>query len=82
MKRIKRILALIGAVFLAALYIITLLCAVFDNRNSMALFQASVLCTVIIPALIWAYTLIYRLAKGGDDKSEEDAGHSDRPRDV
>ena len=51
MKKIKRILALIGAVFLVSLYIITLILAITDNSASMRMFQASIVATVIIPGL-------------------------------
>ncbi len=70
MKKIKRILALIGAVFLVSLYIITLILAITDNSASMRMFQASIVATVIIPGLFWAYSFIYRLLKKyfGDSK--------------
>lgn len=68
MKQVKRILAIIGTVLLAAMYLATLFFAVFDTGNSMAMFKASVTCTVLVPILIWGYTVIYRLAKGKDEK--------------
>ncbi|MCM1282025.1 MAG: hypothetical protein NC180_05045 [Muribaculaceae bacterium] len=76
MKKGKRILAIIGILFLVSLYIITLICAITDNTGTMQLFFASVVATVMIPALIWAYTFIYRLIKDGHadhEKEEQDS---------
>ncbi len=69
MKKVKRIMAIIGIILLVSLYLITLICAITDNSNSMSMFAASVFATVVIPVLIWAYTFIYRLIRGNDDKS-------------
>lgn len=63
MKKIKQVLAIIGVIFLVSLYMITLIFAITDNASTMRMFQASIIATVIIPALIWAYSFIYRLLK-------------------
>lgn len=63
MKKVKQVLAIIGVIFLVSLYIITLIFAITDNSNTMRMFQASILATVIIPVLMWAYSFIYRLLK-------------------
>ena len=68
MKQIRRILAILGIVLLVSMYLITLFCAVFDTGNDMAMFKASVTCTILVPILIWGYTVIYRLAKGRQEK--------------
>jgi cell shape-determining protein MreD len=70
MKKIKQFLAVLGIVFLLSLYVITLLCAIFDSSETMQLFQASVLATIIIPVLLWAYSFIYRLLKDHKDSDE------------
>jgi cell shape-determining protein MreD len=71
MKKVKQILAILGVVLLLSLYVITMLCAIFDSSDTMRLFQASILATIIIPVLLWAYSLIYRLVKNKDDSGEE-----------
>lgn len=68
MKTIKRILAILGIVLLAGMYVLTLVLALTDDPNTMNAFRASVYCTVLVPVLIWAYTFIYRLLK--KDKKE------------
>ena len=71
MKKVKQILALIGVILLVALYITTLILAITDNSGTMNMFFASVVATIIIPVLIWAYTLIYRLTRGNKDSDEK-----------
>ena len=81
MKKVKRILALIGVILLLAMYGSTLFFAIIDNSDSMMMFKASIAATIIIPVLLWAYTLVFKLVKKDDglqdeeniqDKSDED----------
>lgn len=68
MDKIKRILALIGVVLLAALYLSTLFFALFDSPNTMGMFKASIAATILVPVLLYAYTLFYRLSHKNDNK--------------
>lgn len=67
MKKTKRIFALIGAILLVIMYASTLIFAFVDHSKSLGLFKASVAATILIPVLLYAYTLIYRLVKKNDD---------------
>ena len=67
MKKVRQILAILGVIILVALYLLTLFAALFDSSDTMQFFFASVVATVIIPALLWAYTFIYRLIKKKTD---------------
>lgn len=49
MKKVKQILAILGIVVLLSLYVITLVCAIVDNSNTMRMFQASIVASFIIP---------------------------------
>ena len=60
LDKMKRILALAGAVLLAGLYLITLILAFADPTASKDWLKASVVCTVVIPIFLYAYLLIYR----------------------
>ncbi len=62
-KKGVRILALIGAILLAALYVSTLVFALLDNPFADKLLIASVAGTILIPALIYASQLIYKILK-------------------
>ncbi len=73
MKKVKQILALGGAILLVALYVITLVLAITDNSGTMNMFFASVVATILIPVLIWAYTLIYRLTGGNKDSEDKNS---------
>ncbi len=55
----KRIAAIICIVLLVALYIITLLAAIFDKGEGMHLFAACVVATIGLPILLWIYLLCY-----------------------
>ena len=61
MPKIKRVMALAGVILIIALYVITLILAVCGNENTANLLMASLICTVVVPVLIWVYTFIYRL---------------------
>lgn len=69
MKKTKRILALAGAVFLACMYICTLVFALMDSPASDGLLRASVAATILIPVLLYAYILVARLLKGSDPEN-------------
>lgn len=75
MKKGKRVLALIGAILLVALYLSTLVFALM-GKEFLNLLMASIAATVVIPVLIWTYSFVYRLLKGkggsdGDDGATE-----------
>ena len=64
MRNVKRILALLLAVFLLAMVFVTLYLAVTGSRY----FMASLFVTLGFPLLLYAYLFIYRLIKGRDEK--------------
>lgn len=66
MKKTKRILVIIGAVLLVALYGSTLVFAIFDHTKSLGFLKASIACTILLPVLLYAYTLIYKLINKKD----------------
>ena len=81
MKKLKRILALIGVILLAALYVSTLVFALMDSPAAGGMFRASVAATILVPVLLYAYILVARLLKGRG--SEPDAeNNSDTPTDT
>ena len=71
MKKIKQVLAILVILFLLSLYVITFICAITDNSETMHVFFASVIATTVFPVLIWAYIFIYRLIKKRDDSKKE-----------
>lgn len=67
-KKAKRILALIGVVFLVGLYVLTFLFSLLDSPNSMNLFKVSFYSTIVIPILLYAYVLIHKHINNNKDK--------------
>lgn len=63
MKKTKQILAIIGVVLLVALYVSTLVFALIGSDLATNCLKASIYATVVVPVLIWAYTMVYRLLK-------------------
>lgn len=69
----KRILALIGVIFLLSLYALTLVGALTASPNSAALFQASIYSTIVVPIMLYVYMMIYRvIKKDSQDKYPKD----------
>lgn len=78
--RIKRILAGVGAFLLFAMYAGTLVFALIDHSASQGLLKASIACTIILPVLLYAYSLVFRITKGNDTPSDPDStAEKDRP---
>lgn len=59
----QRILALIGIILLVALYVITLISAIFTTPGTKGLFMACVFATVAVPVMLYAYMMVYRMLK-------------------
>lgn len=64
----RQIVALVGVILLAALYLVTLFAAIFDQDNSGRLFPACLVGTIAIPLLIWIYVWLYGKLHGDPDK--------------
>ena len=60
MKKLQRILAILGVVLLLALYASTMIFALSGSENSIGWFKASIAATIIVPVL---YMMIYRYLK-------------------
>lgn len=73
----RRIAALIGVALLAALYLVTLIVAIFDQDNSGSLFGACLAATVAIPLLLWIYIWLYGKLTGKHTMADPDLGEKD-----
>ena len=62
--KIKRILALLGAILLVLMYLSTLIFSLMTGELAMGLFRASIFCTVAVPVLLYVYMMIYKVLKG------------------
>lgn len=68
----QRIIAIVGVVLLAALYLITLISAIFTTPATQGLFKACLFSTVAVPFMIYGYMLIYRLLKQKGEEMSQD----------
>ena len=69
-KKVKQILAIIGIIIIAALYITTLLLAILGNEQTDKWFTVSIAATILVPLLMWIYSWLYKLLKrDGKDNS-------------
>lgn len=75
MNKLKRILALIGAILLICMYAATLVFALIDSPTADTLLKASIAATILIPVLLYAFILIARLLT--DRGNDQDRDRSD-----
>ena len=68
----KRIAALIGALFLLGLYVLTLVFAFSGNPNSSNWLMASIFATVAIPVILYAWILASKYFKKNDSDRKKD----------
>ena len=61
MKKTKRILAIIGIIILAGMYLSTLVFALMKHENASDMLMASIACTIIVPVFLDGYVLMYRV---------------------
>ena len=71
MKKTIRILALLGAVLLILMYAGTLFFAFTDHTQAQGFLKASIACTILVPVLLYAFILIYRLVHQNDSSDKE-----------
>lgn len=75
MKKMKRILAWIGIIVLAGLYLVTFILGVTGNESTKGLLMASIACTVIVPCLMYGMMLIAKVLGSRNQPEEEDQEH-------
>lgn len=62
----KRIIAFIGIVLIVIMYLITAICAVVAKPETNQLFMASIVMTIIVPIVIWAFLKMYEATHRND----------------
>lgn len=71
MKKSKRIMALIGAILLVLHYVSTLIFAFIDIVVSQKLLMAAIAATILLPVLLYIYSLFSRTSHTDDSDSNE-----------
>ena len=67
MKKGKRIIAGVGAIVLVLMYIATLIFALIDHPKTENLFIGSLVCTGVVPVLLYGYMLFYKVMNKKDE---------------
>ena len=67
MKKGKRIIAGAGAILLILMYVATLIFALIAHPAAHNLFIGSLVCTGVVPVLLYAYMLLYKLSSKNDE---------------
>ena len=75
--KLKQILALLGALLLFALYASALIFALMDSPSAQGLLKASIVSTVVLPILLYGYTLVYRITRPSSADDDTPQLHSD-----
>lgn len=68
MKKLKKILAVLGIIVLSGLYLSTLVFALMDSEESIKLLQVSIYLTITFPVILYAIGLIYKIINKNNDK--------------
>jgi uncharacterized membrane protein len=79
MQKLKRPLALLGAILLIGMYVITLILGLTASPDTKGMLMASIACTVIIPCLLYAFMLVAKVLDNRDltreDTEKEPSNH-------
>ena len=62
----KRILALVGIIFLVGLYVAAFILAIMNSPDTGRMFMAAIVCTVMIPVMIHLLLMMNNARKGKD----------------
>ena len=71
MKKIKQVVAIVMCVLLVGMYVASFVAAIFAKPQAHGLFMASGGMTIMIPLLLYAYTIIYRVIHPEVHKEDE-----------
>lgn len=78
MKKVRRILAIIGVAVLIGMYAMTLISALMSGPDTEYLFKASIFCTAVVPVMLYAFSLITRLFRDAFDKKDKKDNNKDK----
>lgn len=63
---VKRIAAWIGIGLIAVMYLLTVVAAVMARPETMGLFMASIVLTIMVPIILWAFLRMYEISHPKD----------------
>lgn len=71
MKNFKRLIALLGVILLVLLYLSTLVFSLMDSEFASSMFKISIAGTIVIPVLLYAYLMFYRLSERNNEDADD-----------
>ena len=74
MQKGKRILALIGAILLVALFATTLILAMLGSTYTFDVLMVSIVACALIPTMIFVYQWIFKVMKRNKDENDQSSG--------
>ncbi|MCD8104441.1 MAG: hypothetical protein LUF35_05440 [Lachnospiraceae bacterium] len=69
MEKLKRVAAMAGVILLAGMYVVTLILGLTASPATQNMLMASIVCTVVVPVLLYAMMLVARVL-GSSDKED------------
>lgn len=80
MQKLKRILALAGAVLLIGMYLITLILGLTASPATQDMLMAAIVCTIVIPCLLYAFMLVARVLDNRGNTDSQEKQDETKPR--
>lgn len=71
-SKFKQIMAIAAIVLLVGMYVASLILAIIKNDIATRMLQASLICTIAIPILIYIIMMFYKLTHRKDDGTDSD----------
>ncbi|MCD7955021.1 MAG: DUF1418 family protein [Lachnospiraceae bacterium] len=78
MDKFKRIAAMIGVIILVGMYVVTLILGLTASPATQNMLMASIVCTVVIPVMLYAMMLVARVLGSSNDKNPPEEKASDK----
>lgn len=78
LKKLKRVAAWIGIVLLVGMYVVSLISALCKSESAHSLFITSLYCSIVVPVVIYALQMIYRLAERKQDSVDSNVSETDK----
>ena len=76
MKKMKRIIAIICAVILAGIYLLTFILAILDNPATMTMFNGCIILTIFVPLLAYVFICLHKYAMTRSKRKDYYSGES------
>lgn len=71
MKTFQRAVAWVGIILLLGIYLVTFLLGIFGSEATKDMFMACLVCSVVIPCLMYAMLLIARILENKNNKADK-----------